>query len=157
MAKPSVPPDDGAGTAGRRHARGRTLIGLKDGWRKTVVEADGSLVLPKGKVSFGLNGKPLGADGPPAQKLFHGYLPAVVTQDSQGDLAAGLLTFSARTPWGPADFIRVRLRVDRGGERTLRFTLAWHGEGAPLGSSAVASTDGAGRRWLVAVAQGPAD
>lgn len=143
--------------AGPRHAEGRTLIGLKDGWRKTVVESDGGLLLPRGKVSFALNDKPLGAEGPPAQKLYHGYLPAVVTQDVQGDLAAGLLAFSARTPWGPADFIRVRLRADRGAGRTIRFTVAYHGEGAPDGANAVAATDAAGRAWLVAVAQGQPD
>ncbi len=137
-------------------AEGRTLIGLKDGWRKTVVEADGGLRLPRGRVSFGLNDKPLGAEGPPVQKLYRGYLPAVVTQDVHGDLAAGLLAFSARTPWGPADFVRVRLRADRGAERTLRFTVAYHGEGAPQGANVVVSTDASGRGWLVAVAQGPA-
>lgn len=138
-------------------ADARTLIGLKDGWRKTVVESDGSLILPRGKVSFGLNDKPLGAEGAPVQKLFRGYLPAVVTQDARGDLAAGLLTFSARTPWGPADFVRVRLRADRGAARTIRFTVAYHGDGAPLDATVVVSTDAAGRPWLIAVAQGPAE
>jgi len=138
-------------------ADARTLIGLKDGWRKTVVESDGSLILPRGKVSFGLNDKPLGAEGAPVQKLYRGYLPAVVTQDVHGDLAAGLLTFSARTPWGPADFVRVRLRADRGSARTLRFTVAYHGDGEPLDATVVVSTDPAGRAWLIAVAQGPAE
>jgi hypothetical protein len=140
--------------AASEHTDARTLIGLKDGWRKTVVESDGSLVLPHGKISFGLNDRPLGAEGSPVQKLFRGYLPAVVTQDVHGDLAAGMLAFSARTPWGPADFVRVRLRADRGAERSIRFTVAYHGDGAPEGANMVVRTDTAGRSWLVAVAQG---
>ena len=135
----------------------RTLIGLKDGWRKTVVESDGSLVLPHGKVSFGLNDKPLGAAAPPVQKLFRGYLPAVATQDVQGDLGAGLLAFTGRTPWGPVEFVRVRLRANSGAPRAVRFTVAYHGAGEPAGTNAVSRTDASGRAYLVVVGQGGAE
>ncbi len=134
-----------------------TLIGLQDGARKTQVERDGSLILPQGRVTFGVDGRPLGTDGPLAQKLLRGYLPAVVSQDTHGDLAAGLLAFTGRTAWGPVDFVRVRLRADRGAERTVRFTAGWHGEGRTEAGHAVSTADARGRRLLVLAGQGGGD
>src|SRR5690348_336160 len=96
------------GEGARVPGANRTLLGLREGWRKVVVSADGGLELPWGRLGFAVDGRPFGSDGPVAQKLFHGSLPAVVSQDVHGEVSAGLLAFTGRTPWGPCEFVRVR-------------------------------------------------
>ncbi|MEK7764673.1 MAG: hypothetical protein AAB368_00410, partial [bacterium] len=111
-----------------------------------MVEDDGSLLLPDGRVSFHLNGNPLGVDGAVAQKLWHGFLPAVISTDVQGDVAVGLLAFTARTPWGPAEFVRVRVRLERGGGEPASFTAELRGEGVAPGDATLVVRDGDGVR-----------